>query len=164
MIPTDLSKMLFEVFADDIAVNPAVTLRGGNDLDEGCDSTPYDPVVDSVSDEYMESFPWGVAHLDPASWRHYLPQMADYVVRHFKHGTLVGEATIASLRAPDRDPPRLATLTPSQEQAVTEFLEFLAFTDGSAHQEDACRAIDEWWSPDALCRIRPAFQISPRRP
>lgn len=139
MISTDLSKMLFDAFADDIAVNPEVTLRGGSHLDEHCASTPYDPVTDKISDEYIESFPWGVAHLDPASWRHYLPQLADYVVRHFKHGTLVGEATIASLCAPDRDPPRLATLTPRQEQAVTEFL---AFTDGSAHQDDACRAID----------------------
>jgi hypothetical protein len=164
MISTDLSKLLFDAFADDIAVDPEVTLRGGNHLDQYCASTPYDPVTDRVSDEYMESFPWGVAHLDPASWRHYLPQLADYVVRHFKHGTLVGEATIASLCAPDHDPPRLATLTPRQEQAVTEFLEFLAFTDGSAHQDDACRAIDEWWSPDAMYRIRPGSSISQKLP
>ncbi len=52
----------------------------------------------------------------------------------------------------ERDPPRLATLTHSQEEAVTQLLEVLAFTDGSGHQASACRAIDEWWSPDALYR------------
>lgn len=156
MTPTDLCKMLLDSFADDIAVDPEVTLRGGNHMDDHSAPPPYDPVTDKISDEYMESFHWGVAYLDPASWRHYLPQLADYVVRHFNRGTLVGEATIASLCAPDHDPPRLATLTPRQEQAVTEFLEFLAFTDGSAHQVSACCAIDEWWSPDAIYRIRPA--------
>lgn len=160
MISTDLSKMLLDAFADDIAVDPKVTLRGGKHLDDHGAPPPFDPVTDKISDEYMESFHCGVAHLDPASWRHYLPKLADYLVRHFNQGTLVGEATITSLCAPDRDPPRLATLTPRQEQAVTEVLEFLAFTEGSAHQGDACRAIDEWWSPDAMYRIRPASSNS----
>jgi hypothetical protein len=52
----------------------------------------------------------------------------------------------------DRDPPRLATLTHSQEEAVTHLLEFLALTDCSWHQDSGCRAIGERWSAGALCR------------
>lgn len=152
MTSLELIKIVREAFADDIAVDPTMTLRGGDCLDDHRDAPPYDPAIDAPSDTYMEAFHWGVAHLDAASWRHYLPQLADYVVRNFDKGTLVGEATISSLCAPDRDPPRLATLTPGQERAVTTFLEFLAFTDGSAYQDGACRAIDEWWSPYAMYR------------
>jgi len=163
MTSPELIKMVRDAFTDDMAVDPAVTLRGGDQLDDHRTAPPYDPVIDAVTDAYMESFHWGVAYLDAASWRHYLPQLADYVVRHFDQGTLVGEATISSLCAPDRDPPRLATLTAEQEHAVTKFLEFLAFTDGSVHQDGACRAIDEWWSPDAMYRPRPAANATELR-
>ena len=63
---------------------------------------------------------------------------------------LFDTALATSLCAPDRDPPRLATLTHSQEEAVTHLLDFLALTDCSGHQDSACRAIDDWWSPGAL--------------
>ena len=152
MTPSDVVRQVRDAFSADAKVTPAVTLRAGDCLDDHRDPPLYEPEVDSVSDEYLESFHWGVGYLDAASWRHYLPILADYVVRHFDQGTLVGEALVTSLCAPDRDPPRLATLTQSQEEAVTQLLEFLAFTDGSGHQDSACRAIDEWWSPDALYR------------
>jgi len=152
MTPQELVQLVRTAFAADVEIEPAITLRGGDCLDDHRDAPPFDPDVDSVSDEYLESFHWGVGYLDAASWRHYLPTLADYVVRHVDKGTLVGEAFVSSLCAPDRDPPRLATLTPLQEAAVTQLLEFLAFTDGSAHQAGACRAIDEWWSPNALFR------------
>lgn len=154
MIPPDLVQLIYDAFSVDVEIKPVITLRGGDCLDDHRDPPPFDPDVDFASDKYLESFHWGVGYLDAASWRHYLPRLTDYVVRHFDKGTLVGEALVTSLCAPDRDPPRLATLTHSQEEAVTQFLEFLAFTDGSGHQDSACRAIDEWWSPDALYRPR----------
>ena len=163
MTSLELIQMVRDAFADDIAIDPPMTSRGGACLDDHREAPPYDPVRDAVCDAYMESFHWGVAHLDAASWRHYLPQLADYVVRNFDEGTLVGGATISSLCAPDRNPPRLATLTPGQENAVTKFLEFLALTDGSAHQDEACRAIDEWWSPDAMYRPGVSATATERR-
>lgn len=152
MTPPDLVRLVRGAFSADAEANPAITLRGGDCLDDHRAPPPYDPQVDSVSDCYLESFHWGVGYLDAASWRHYLPNLTCYVLRHFTEGTLVGEALISSLCAPDRDPPRLATLTQAQEEAVTQVLEFLAFTNGSGHQDSACRAIDEWWSPHALYR------------
>ena len=152
MTPPDLVQLVQDAFSADVEIKPVITLRGGDCLDDHRDPPPFDPDVDFASDQYLESFHWGVGYLDAASWRHYLPRLTEYVVRHFDKGTLVGEALVTSLCAPDRDPPRLATLTHPQEEAVTHLLEFLAFTDGSGHQDSACRAIDEWWSPDALYR------------
>lgn len=153
MTSQEIVQLVRDAFSADVENKPVITLRGGDCLDDHRDPPPFDPDLDAVSDTYLESFHWGVGHLDATSWRHYLPTLADYVVRHFNSGTLVGEALLTSLCAPDRDPPRLATLTHSQEEAVTHLLEFLAFTDGSAHQDSACRAINEWWSPDALYRL-----------
>ncbi len=152
MTPIDLIHKIRAAFSEDIAKPPSITLRAGDAFDDHAAPPAFDPIIDAVTDGYLETYPWGIAHLDADSWRHYLPQLADYAIRHFSRGTLVGEATVSSLCAPDRDPPRLATLTERQEEAITQFLEFLAFTDGSAHQEEACRAIDEWWSPDAMYR------------
>jgi hypothetical protein len=152
MSPQEIVQLVRDAFSADAENKPVITLRGGDCLDDYRDPPPFDPELDAVSDEYLESFHWGLGYLDAASWRHYLPTLTDYVVRHFNKGTLVGEALVTSLCAPDRDPPRLATLTHPQEEAVTLLLEFLAFTDGSGHQDSACRAIDEWWSPDALYR------------
>jgi hypothetical protein len=152
MKPLELIEVVRDAFAADLASKPAITLRGGDRLDDCGECPPYEAVIDAVSDEYLESFHWGIGYLDAASWRHYLPHLADYVIRHFDQGTLVGEWTIASLSAPDREPPRLTTLTLLQEEAVVKFLEFMAFADGSSHQESACRAIDEWWSPNPLYR------------
>ena len=152
MTPPEIVQLVRDAFSGDVEGKPVITLRGGDCLDDHRDAPPFDPDLDAASDEYLESFYWGVGYLDAASWRHYLPILTDYAVRHFDSGTLVGEALVTSLCAPDRNPPRLATLTHTQEEAVTHLLEFLAFTDGSGHQDSACRAIDEWWSSDALYR------------
>jgi len=152
MTPPEIVQLVRDAFSADAQNKPVITLRGGDCLDDHRDPPPFDPDLDAVSDEYLESFHWGVGYLDAASWRHYLSTLTDYVVRHFNEGTLVGEALVTSLCAPDRDAPRLATMTHPQGEAVTHLLEFLAFTDGSGHQDSACRAIDEWWSPDALFR------------
>jgi len=152
MTPTEIVQLVRDAFSADVENKPVITLRGGDCLDDCGDPPAFDPELDAASDEYLESFHWGVGYLDAASWRHYLPTLADYAVRHFNKGTLVGEALVTSLCAPDQDPPRLATLTHPQEEAVTLLLEFLAFTAGSGHQDSACRAIDEWWSTDAFYR------------
>jgi hypothetical protein len=61
-------------------------------------------------------------------------------------------ALIASLRPPDRDPPRLASLSPAQEKVIRELLQVLAFGEGSAWQRDACQALEKWWIENPLYR------------
>jgi hypothetical protein len=143
---------LFAVFAADAKAAPSITLRGGNELDDCKTPSPFDPSIDSISDNYFERYPWGIGYLDAASWRHYLPHLMEYALRHMLEGTIVVDALLNSLRPPDRDPPRLASLTVEQEALITQFLDALAFSEQSAHQELACQVMEEWWVPEALYR------------
>lgn len=144
---------LFSAFAPEVAAAPSVTLRAGNDLDDYEQPSQFDPAADSICDAYLESYSWGIAHLDAASWRHYLPHLIEYALRHRHDNSLVVDALLSALRPPDRDPPRLASLSQRQESLITRFLEALAFGESSAHQDLACQVLDEWWVPNALYRV-----------
>jgi hypothetical protein len=152
MNPSELGALVRSPFAADLARSPTVTLRAGHEVDSYRLPSPYDSAVDGVTDAYLEQYPWGVAHLDAPSWRHYLPSLLDHALRHLEQSSNVTDALLASLRPPDRDPPRLASLSTEQEAAVTRVLEALAFSEGSAHQALACQALEEWWVPGALYR------------
>jgi hypothetical protein len=142
----------FAAFASEVETEPLTTLRGGNDLDEYKSPSSFDPVVDSISDVYLEQYAWGVGYLDSSSWRHYLPHLIAFSVRNLRTGSNVVDALLNSLRPPDRTPPRLAALSIEQQSIITEFLDLLAFSKESAHQELACQALEEWWAPGALYR------------
>lgn len=157
----DLGHKAFAAFATDVARAPKLSLRGGNAVDEYKEPEPYSPVVDVMTDAYLENNFWGVAHLDTISWRHYLPHLIDYSLRHFPDGGNVTDALLASLRPPDREPPRLATITPEQEAVIVAFLEYLAFAEGSKHQDLATQVLEEWWVPNALYRKSGAQQGAP---
>ncbi len=144
----------FAVFAAEVASTPSMTLRAGNAADEYRTLPPYDAVADAISDEYLERHHWGMAHLDADSWRHYLPHLIEHALRRLDHDSAVTDAVLHSLRPPDREPPRLASLTPEQEAVVVRVLEELAFAEHSAHQGLACQVLEEWWIPGALYRPR----------
>jgi hypothetical protein len=131
---------------------PAITLRAGNELDDCRQPCPYDKNLDAVSDAYLEQYFWGVSFLDAASWRHYLPHLIEYAIRNSRQSNNVTDALLNNLRPPDRDPPRLTSLSLEQEAAVTETLEYLAFDDASAYKDLACQVLEEWWAPGALYR------------
>jgi hypothetical protein len=152
MSQTELVALAFAAFAADISRSPAVTLRAGNELDEYKTPSPFVAALDVVTDEYLEQYTWGVGYLDAPSWRHYLPHLIEYALRHIHQGSNVTDALLYSLRPPDREPPRLASLSPEQEALVTRALDALAFSEESAHQELACQVLEEWWSPGALYR------------
>jgi hypothetical protein len=76
------------------------------------------------------------------------------VLRHPEHNTDVCDALLNNLRPPDREPPRLASLSADQEKVVVEFLELLAFSNTSAIRHFACQVLEEWWIPGALYRTR----------
>lgn len=152
MSHSELIAKAFGAFSLESAAKPSVTLRGGNAIDNYDAPPPFDPSLDEISEMYLEKYPWGIGYLDPVSWRHYLPHLIEYSITHMTQGGLVVESFLSSLRPPDQDPPRLASLTSEQEAIVTAFLEFLAFSKQSAHQEFACQVLEEWWLPGALYR------------
>ena len=150
----DLTARFREVFAADLALVPPMTLRQGDAIDSYGTAPPRSETGDTVTDSYLEQYSCGLAHLDAASWRHYLPSLADLAQRHVGSNSNAVGALIASLRPPDRDPPRLASLTSSQEAAIRELLELLAFSPNSGWQTEACQALEEWWIEGALYRAK----------
>lgn len=154
---TTLVSRAYAVFQADYAATPALSLRGGNAVDSYAEPPPYDPAVDAPTDEYLAQYTfWGLGYLDAASWRHYLPLLIDYSIRHIADsGTMAIEGLLYSLRPPDRVPPRLATLNADQEAVIVEFLELLAFSEQArAYHDDAMQILDEWWLPNARYRDR----------
>jgi len=144
-----------EVFHADALAVPQMTLRGGYAEDSYDIAPPPDPVLDELTDTYLEAYTfWGLAYLDPASWRHYLPHLIDYTFRHMDDPKMVVEGLLHNLRPPDRVPLRLASLTAEQEAVIVEFLEDVAFSEDSANRDFAIQVLEEWWIPDALYRKR----------
>lgn len=142
-----------EVFHGDVLAIPPMTLRGGYAVDSYDFAPPYDPDLDEVNDKYLEVYTfWGLAHLEPASWRHYLPRLIDYSFRHMDDPEMAVEGLLHNLRPPDREPPRLGSLTTEQEAVIVDFLEEIAFGEDSANCDFALQILEEWWIPGALYR------------
>ena len=144
---TDLFADIFAAFSAEGTAFPATTLRGGDALDRDQPAPPFDVLVDAVSDEYLETHPWGSGYLDAASWRHYLPFMMEYALRHLDEPSDVTDALLTSFRPPDRNPPRLGSLTKAQETVVLRFLDAMAHSAGSASLDLAAIVLSEWWTP-----------------
>jgi len=146
----------FDAFKADVEAVPPITLRGGDALDSYDEPPPYDAAIDEPTDDYLETFAFnGLNFLDPPSWRHYLPRLIDYALRNIASnapGTMAIDGLLWSLRPPDRDPPRLASLTRDQEEVVVAALDQLAFSDDSVYRKDAMQVMEEWWIPGALYR------------
>ena len=152
----DIIRQAFEVFRADVEAVPAMTLRGGVAVDGYEAPPPYHAALDEPTDAYLERYAFGgVTYLDAASWRHYLPRLIDYALRHVDRrtpGTMAIDGLLWSLRPPDREPPRLGSLTAAQESVIISVLDELAFADDSVHRESAMQVLEEWWLPDALYR------------
>jgi len=146
----------YEAFGADLAGAPAITLRGGDALDGYDEPPPSDATVDEPTDAYLETYAFNaLPFLDSASWRHYLPRLIDYALRHIASnapGTMAVDGFLFSLRPPDRDPPRLGSLTRDQEAVIVAALEQLALSDDSVYRADAMQVMEEWWIPGALYR------------
>jgi hypothetical protein len=147
-----LTSELFLEFYKETSGTPSLTLRAGNAIDDYAPPMPFDPVHDKISDEYFESFYWGLSYLDPTSWRHYLPYLFQYAFHHLHEGSLVTTALLSSLRPPDRLPARLGSLSTEQENSIRKAIEHLAFAHDSAQSELACQVLEEWWLPNAIYR------------
>jgi hypothetical protein len=147
MTHTDLIADIFAAFAAEGTTFPAMTLRGGDALDQHQPPPPFDVLVDAISDETLEAHPWGSGYLDAGSWRHYLPFMMEYALRRIAQASDVTDALLTSLRPPDRTPPRLGSLTKAQETAVLRFLDVMAYGADSASRDLAAVVLSEWWTP-----------------
>jgi hypothetical protein len=155
MSQAEIVRRAFEAFAAETAVPPTISLRGGDAIDDYREPPPFDADIDAITDEYLFKYTWGVGYLNPVSWRHYLPHIIEHSVRLYQQGSGVIDAVLNSLRPPDREPSRLASVSPDQESVMVEFLDLLAFSAESKHQDLACQVLEEWWSLGALYRGLP---------
>ena len=150
----------YTVFHCDQIEIPPMTLRAGDAVDSYDLPTAYDEQLDQPTDEYLQQFAcWGIHHLDPVSWHYYLPLLMSYSLRNATKDApvesgLAVEATIFSLRPPDREPSRFSLLTPEQEEVIVQFLDILAFDEESIYQEDGMQVLEEYWIPGAIYRNR----------
>jgi hypothetical protein len=130
---------------------PPLSLRGGNALDNGSVPAPYDAQLDQPTPDYFEANYWGISYLDAMSWRYYLPLLSVYTLQNLSNpNSMAIESFLSSLRPPDRDPPRLESLTAEQKAAVVALLDRLAFDDASVWKSQAMTALEEYWAPGAL--------------
>jgi hypothetical protein len=147
-----LAKLAFRAEANR---RPLLTLRGGDALDNNASPPSFDDVRDEATDAYLEKYSWGIAHLDPASWRHYVPRLIEYAAAHRTVGSgLVIDAFLSSLRPPDRTPARFESLSNEQEAAIVAILDNLAFSSDSAWAREAAIPLEEYWAPGSLYRSR----------
>jgi hypothetical protein len=161
----EIVRRAFEVFRADVESPPPLTLRGADRVDSYDFPEPYDAELDEPTDAYIEQFAFhAMPFLDARSWRHYLPRLIHHVFRRPDEPTgLVVQAVVKSLCAPDREPPRLATLTANQEPVIVAFLEEIAVDPQYENNaDDARQALLEWWVPDARHRPTPA-ELDARR-
>lgn len=142
--------MSVAAFRAELATAPPMSLRGGNALDEYREPPPFDEALDAPNDQYLENYYWGLPHLDPASWRHYLPFFIDYALRHMEAAEMPVDTLLFSLRPPDREPPRFGSLSADQRAVVVALLDHLAFDASSVWQAEAMTALEEYWGPDSL--------------
>ena len=147
---TDLIADIFAAFSAEGTAFPAMTLRGGEALEAYREAPTFDVIADAISDDYLEAHPWGSGWLDADSWRHYLPFMMEYALRHLSDANEVVDAVLTSLRPPDRDPPRLGSLSKAQETVVLRFLDVMAYSEASASMDLAALVLSEWWTPGAI--------------
>jgi hypothetical protein len=62
----------------------------------------------------------------------------------------------SSRPSPDREPPRLGSISEEREAVVVAVLDLLAFDNRSACRDLAMRVLEGYWVPNALYRRRPA--------
>ncbi len=141
-----------QAFARDAEGLPSMSLRGGNAVDSFEAIPEFDDAIDIPSDIYLERYAWGIDHLNPESYRYYLPYFMDYALRHGQRGSILIDCILQSLRPPDRVPARFATLSSEQEEAVCAFLEHMTLQDGPIWQSRARQVLEEYWAPEALYR------------
>ena len=134
-----------------MTTTPPCSLRGGNALDNHEAPPPYDLADDTPTPQYLEANAWGMHHLDPVSWKFYLPIFIAYALSNISNPKAAAIDTfLFSLRPPDRDPPRLGSLSPDERSAVVALLDKLTFDSISVWKEGAITALEEYWAPGAL--------------
>src|SRR5215207_6921077 len=80
---SEIVRRAYEAFQHEASAPPPMSLRAGDAVDSYDHAPPFDAALDSPSDEYVGGYGFhALPHLDPASWRHYLPRLIEFTFGH----------------------------------------------------------------------------------
>jgi hypothetical protein len=108
---------------------------------------------EDLPDQHIEECPWALCHLDPVSWRYYIPAYMIWSLRNFRsNDSIVSDFTIYTFDASDSDAKlreysteRYRTLSPSQSRDVCRFLTYMANIGERADNLTAKAALKKYW-------------------
>ena len=137
----------------------AVTLHEAEVIDnygtavERLEAQRHDPQDDwrDVPDSSIKECPNALHHLDPASWRFYLPAFMCFALRRIERRHSLIDRVIYSLalgddrRLNDYARTRFETLDRHQALAVHDFLELASKNDAHSDAPMAMQALEKYW-------------------
>lgn len=108
---------------------------------------------DQVPDSSLEECTSAICHLDPESWRYYLPAYLVWSIRNYQHSdAIMIDFTIYSLKLTEDNDllteyemNRFRLLDHEQSVAVYKFLDFMAEQDEFVDSSAADEAITLYW-------------------
>jgi len=108
---------------------------------------------DQVPDEDLEDCTAALCHLDPQSWKYYLPAYMIWALRNYQHSdSIMLDFTIYSLKLSDDDKvlseydmQRFRLLDEAQSATVCKFLNFMAQQPEFVDEIIAMEAISLYW-------------------
>ena len=108
---------------------------------------------EEVPDEALESCTSALCHLDPKSWRYYIPAYMIWSLRHFRESeSIVSDFTIYTFNPYLDDPglreyvaPRFRLLDGPQSRAVCRYLRYMAANEDHADTRMANLALEGYW-------------------
>ena len=106
-----------------------------------------------VPDAAIEECQWALSHLDPLSWRFYVPAYMSWSLAHFlTSDSIVSDFTIYTFLINEDDErlvayaqERFRTLDAAQSRAVCQFLRYMAANDSRCDGNAARRALEQTW-------------------
>jgi len=138
---------LVEAFGN-VGMPPAISLRGGNALDDYEEPPPFDPELDRPTDEYIERYYHGIHFLDADSWHHYLPVLLGYALGHPESESMALDTLLFSLDPRNGDYPVFPCLSSSQAAAVRGALEVLLEQADEFDRPEFALALERVWEID----------------
>lgn len=111
------------------------------------------PCWEAIPDSHLEECSGALSHLDPQSWRYYLPRFMEWALTHYRTSkSITVDYTIYALLLTDDDAlinqhlrERYRQLTAEQTRVVCRFLQFMALEDGHVDAASATQALRRFW-------------------
>lgn len=108
---------------------------------------------EEIPEEHVEECTTALCHVDPESWRYYIPRYMEWSLRHFRtNDSVVSDFTIYTFDPSSTDPvlteysmERYRLLSADQSRVLCRFLRYMAQNGDHADDVVANEAIRKYW-------------------